>query len=50
MEGDLDTFDFILAEALGKSLAEIGDLSNDEVVRWQAFYTYRTAMRELEAK
>ena len=49
MEGELDTFDFLLAEHLHKSLAEIGALSNDEVVRWQAFFTYRAAMADMQS-
>jgi len=46
----LDSFDFILAESLGMSLHEVGELSNLEVVKWRAFYVYRNAMQELARK
>jgi hypothetical protein len=38
----------MLAEHLHKSLAEIGELPNDEIVRWQAFFVWRAAMKEIE--
>ncbi len=51
MEGELDPFDFLLAEALGMTVAEIRDrMSNAEYIEWRAFYTYRAAMRELANK
>lgn len=50
MEGDLDAFDFILAENLGMTLAQIGQMSNREYLGWRAFYTYRTAMRDMKKK
>ena len=43
-----DPFDYVLAEALGKSLYEVRQLSNYEHVEWRAFYEYRNAMREVE--
>jgi len=46
----MDAFDFVLAEALGLTLADIGRMSNHEYLRWRAFYKYRDAMRELNAK
>lgn len=46
MQDEIDPFDFVLAEALGKSLAWVGELSNLEVVKWKAFYVYRAAMRK----
>jgi hypothetical protein len=48
MEGDLDVFDFTLAEALGLTLADIGRMSNNEYIRWRAFYAYRAAMRDMK--
>ena len=48
MEGELDPFDFVLAEALGKTLAEIGQMSNHEYLRWRAWHVYRTAMAEMK--
>lgn len=50
MEGELDTFQFVLAQDLGMTLAQLGEMSFDEYLHWQAFYTYRAAMAELEAK
>lgn len=44
MEGDLDVFPFQLAERLGMTLAQIGQMSNNEFLRWKAFYVYRAAM------
>ena len=44
MEGDLDVFPFQLAERLGMTLALIGQMSNNEFLRWKAFYVYRAAM------
>lgn len=46
MEDEMDVFPFMLAEALGKTLAELGQMSNHEYLRWRAFYTYRAAKRE----
>lgn len=51
MEGDLDPFDFMLAEALGMSVQHMRDtLSNQEYLQWRAFYVWRNAKAELEAK
>lgn len=40
----------MLGEALGKSLAEIGELSALEVAQWRAFYKVRAVMQEHGAK
>ena len=48
MEDREDVFDYMLAEALGKTLDELMDMSNNEYVRWRAFYTYRDAMAKME--
>lgn len=48
MDGELDVFDFYLAEGLGKTLAEVEAMSNPEYVRWRAFYVWRNAQRDLE--
>ena len=48
MEGELDPFDFMLAERLGKTLAEIGAMSNNEYLRWRAFHVWRQAMAEMK--
>ena len=50
MEEELDTFQFVLAQDLGKTLAEVGEMSFDEYLHWQAFYTWRAAMRDFETK
>ncbi len=47
MEGNLDAFDFILAERLGKTLTEVRDMPNAEHIQWRAFFKYRKAMAEL---
>ena len=40
--------DFLLGEALGKSIAEVRALGNAEVVEWLAFFAYRRALAEVE--
>lgn len=51
MEGELDPFDFVLAEQLHCTVEELYDrMSNSEYHRWRAFYTWRQAMAELEAQ
>lgn len=50
MEGEMDAFEFVLAERLGMTLADIGRMSNHEFLRWRAFYTYRAAMREMKQR
>lgn len=44
----VDTFDFVLAEALGKSLGEVRGMPNSEIVEWRAFYKYRNAMSNMK--
>jgi hypothetical protein len=48
MEGDLDPFDFLLAEKLGMSLAQVDAMSNNEYLRWRAWTVYRQAMAEMQ--
>jgi hypothetical protein len=49
MEGLLDPFDFILAERLGMTVAQMRDaMSNAEYVEWRAFYVYRNAMEKMK--
>ena len=50
MEGEMDTFDFVLAETLGMTLAQVGEMSNNEYLRWKAWYVYRAAQQELASK
>ena len=47
MEGDLDPFEFVLAERLGKSLEEVRAMPNADFVAWRAFYVYRDSMAEM---
>jgi hypothetical protein len=48
MEGELDPFDFMLAERLGMTLAQVGEMSNNEYIRWRAFHVWRQAMAEMK--
>lgn len=48
MEGELDAFDFLLAERLGLTLAQVGRMSQAEHLAWRAFAVYRKAQTELE--
>lgn len=51
MTGLLDPFDYVLAEALGMTVEDMQTrMSNDEFLRWKAFYRYRQEMRELAMK
>jgi len=47
MLGEIDALDFVLATRLGKSLEEIRELPNTEIVEWGAFLKYERAMQEL---
>lgn len=38
--------DFVLAEQLGKSLAEVRAMPHAEYVEWAAFYTWRHAAQD----
>lgn len=51
MEGELDPFDFVLAEGLGMTLNELWTrMPNNEYHAWRAFYVWRHAQQELAAK
>jgi hypothetical protein len=46
MLGELDPFDFVLAETLHMTVEEMNRrLSNAEYLAWRAFFIYRDAMR-----
>lgn len=49
MLGEIDSFDFILAETLGQPLQYIRALPNAEIVEWQAFFHYRNEMEKLHS-
>jgi len=48
VDGLLDVTDFVLGEALHKSLGEVRALPSAEIVEWLAFFAYRKAMQELD--
>lgn len=49
MLGELDPFDYVLAERLHCTVEELtARVSNLEYHRWRAFFAYRKAMEELE--
>lgn len=49
MEGELDPFDWLLAEKLGATIEEMQErLANREYLSWRAFYVYRDAMIAFE--
>lgn len=51
MEGEVDPFDFSLAESLGRTVAELrASIGNREYLAWRAFTVWRNAMQELEAE
>jgi hypothetical protein len=50
MEGEMDPFDFTLAEALGRTVDELGSMPHVEYLKWRAYYVWREAQRELERK
>ena len=48
MDGTLEPFDFVLAEALHMTTEELRDrMSNQEYVQWAAFYSWRDKQREM---
>lgn len=49
MTGQLPALDFVLAENLGLTLAQVRAMPNAEIVEWECFYRYRDAMRAHEA-
>jgi hypothetical protein len=47
MLGEVDALDFVIATRLGKSLGEIRQLPNAELVEWAAYLKFERAMQEL---
>lgn len=43
-ESDIDAFRFVLAEKLGRTVAEIDDMGHDEYVGWQAYFKVKNAL------
>jgi hypothetical protein len=50
MEEELDPFDFVLAETLHMTLADMDRMSNREYVAWRAFHNWRAEMRKMESQ
>lgn len=51
MEGEIDVFDYVLAEGLHMTIADMQErMPNSEYVGWRAFYVYRQAMQDLAFK
>jgi hypothetical protein len=49
MLGELDPFDFVLAETLHMTVEEMNQrLSNAEYLQWRAFFSFREAMRDMK--
>lgn len=46
----MDPFEFILAEALGLTLSQVRALPNAEFMEWRAFWVWRQAMEDFEAR
>lgn len=50
VEGELDPFDFVLAESLKMTLDQMRQMPNNEYLQWRAFFVWRAAQLELESK
>lgn len=46
-ESDIDAFRFVLAEKLGRTVAEIDDMGHDEYVGWQAYFKVKNALSSM---
>lgn len=50
-EDDSDAeFEFFLAETLGRTVVELGEMSNDEFVRWAVYFGRKAQRQDIEAK
>lgn len=47
---EVDLFAYFLADKLGKTLAEIGDMPHREYVGWRSFHKVKQQQEELNAK
>jgi hypothetical protein len=47
MLGEIDGIDFVLAENLGMSLEEVGQLSSLEITKWKAWHHIQHEMQKL---
>ena len=51
MEGTMDATEFALAENLGMTVRALREtMGQDEYLAWRAYYTWRKAMLDMEAK
>lgn len=48
--GETDTFDFILARDLGRTLSEVRAMAQAEFVEWRAFYHWEAAMADFQRR
>lgn len=49
-ESDVDLFAFFLADRLGKTLAELDEISHAEYVAWSSFHKVRQQQEQLAVK
>jgi hypothetical protein len=50
-ESDPDAeFEFFLAEKLGRTVVELGQMPNDEFVRWLVYFGRKAQRQDIEAK
>lgn len=45
----VDVFRYVLAEKLGRTVAELGDMPCDEYAGWLSFHRVRAQQQELES-
>lgn len=50
MLDEIDPLDYVLAENLGKTLAEIRAMPSRDFAEWRAFLYYRSEMQQLHSK
>jgi hypothetical protein len=43
-------FSYFLAQQLGRTVAEVGEMSNEEFVGWSVYYARKAQREELERK
>lgn len=46
---DVDVFLFYLATQLGKTVGEVEEMPNAELVRWRAYFTAKHAIEHMRA-
>lgn len=48
--GDADEFEFFLAQKLGRTVAELGEMPHDEYVKWNVYYARKAQRQDIETK